>query len=336
MVWSLLRGLLIWILFCAALTMLGIVWAMRYARRKQLFDQPGERRSHVTVTPRGGGIAIVITLLLVGGLMASSLPFDRMRLEFAFVIGLVLVAGIGWLDDHRPLSPWLRLAVHAIASLLLAWATWEESGMWWMALVAFVLSMVLVNVWNFMDGINGLATSQAMIAATGFAWLLPPSSISFLSWLPVTLAAATAGFLPFNFPRARIFLGDVGSGSLGYALATLMVVAWGYSSSWAGLVWLALPVCAFVVDAGLTLAWRMMRGERWWMPHVEHAYQRWAKRRGHVTITIAYAVFSLLATGLMVYGYGRVTTAQWWLAVLWYLLATAFWFRGHARQRGQQ
>jgi UDP-N-acetylmuramyl pentapeptide phosphotransferase/UDP-N-acetylglucosamine-1-phosphate transferase len=291
-----------------------------------LFDQPGARRSHAVATPRGGGIAIVAALL--PGSVWLMLAFPMMRTYLlAFVIGLLLVAGIGWLDDHRPLSPWPRLAVQAIASLLLAWATWVAGGDLWPALAAFVLSMVLVNIWNFMDGTNGLATSQALIAATGFALILP----SPWRWLAAVLAAAAAGFLPFNFPRARIFLGDVGSGSLGYALAALLAA--GLVVAPGSAVWLALPVCAFVVDAGFTLVWRIMRGERWWTPHVEHAYQRWARRWGHVTICAAYAMFSVLATGLMLSGLRM--QAKVWVVVGCYLLAAVIWMQSRRKERGQ-
>lgn len=318
-----------WILVHAAVAVFGTVWALRYALRMQLLDQPGERRSHATVTPRGGGIAIVFALLLASLWLAVVFPQARVQLQ-AFVVGLLLMAGIGWLDDHRPLSPWPRLAVQAVAGLLLAWATGQASGQPWLALVAFVLAVGLVNVWNFMDGINGLATSQAMIAAVGLALVLPQP----WNWLAAAFAVAAGGFLPFNFPQARIFLGDVGSGSLGYTLAALLAA--GLAAAPRSASWLALPVCAFIVDAGFTLAWRMLRGERWWTPHVEHLYQRWARRWGHATITVAYALFSMLAVALMLHGLGPGGGAGQWIPGLCYLVAVAIWLGGHSMEHGQR
>ncbi|KAF1709680.1 lipopolysaccharide biosynthesis protein [Pseudoxanthomonas sangjuensis] len=316
-----------WILLHAAAAAAVTVWALRYALRRRLLDQPGERPSPDQAPPRGGGVALVVVLLLGCAWLIAAFPPARGQLS-AFAAGLLLVAGIGWLDDHRPLAPWPRLVVQAVAGLLLAWAAWSAGGQIWLAVAAFVLAMGLVNVWNFMDGINGLATSQAMIAAAGLALVLPQP----WNWLAAGLAAAAAGFLPFNFPRARIFLGDVGSGGLGYALAALLTAGLVVAPDAYG--WLALPVCAFVVDAGFTLAWRMLKGERWWTPHVEHVYQRWARRHGHVTICTAYAVFSVGAVGLMLHGLRPGGAAGAWIPGFWYLGAALVWIWGHGKEHG--
>jgi UDP-N-acetylmuramyl pentapeptide phosphotransferase/UDP-N-acetylglucosamine-1-phosphate transferase len=149
-----------------------------------------------------------------------------------------------------------------------------------------------------MDGIDGLATSQALVVAAGFGLL---ASSGVVAWLSLALAAACVGFLPYNLPKARIFLGDVGSGSLGYALAALG--SWlmlGEDGSSASALLLLLPVSAFLIDASLTLAARVFAGQRWWLPHVEHAYQHWARRvHAHGRVTLAYGAWTLLATACM-------------------------------------
>ncbi|MFT3756765.1 MAG: lipopolysaccharide biosynthesis protein [Pseudoxanthomonas sp.] len=318
-----------WLLLHLAVAALATAGARRYALHRQMLDQPGERRSHVVATPRGGGIAIVIALLLGGMWLLHAYPVQRNQLA-AFLAGLALVAGIGWWDDHRPLSPWSRLAVQAVAAGLLAGASWMGGGELWQVAVAFLLAMFLVNAWNFMDGINGLATSQALIAATSLALVLP----SPWNGLAAALAAACAGFLPFNFPKARIFLGDVGSGSLGYALAGLLVTA-----QPAGLVawaWALLPVSVFAIDAGFTLSWRILKGERWWTPHVEHVYQRVAKRHGHFKVTLAYAGFSVVAAGLMLNGLTFNAFSTLVLVVGWYVLMALAWVWGHGLMRGDR
>jgi len=272
---------------------LSVTWmARRYALRRALVDEPGERRSHAVPTPRGGGISIAASLLLAA-LWLWWQPAASAWLP-GFGAGLALVALVGLVDDHRGLSPWLRLAVHAVAASCLATSAWMASGEPGIALLAFGAAMVLTNVWNFMDGIDGLAATQAMLAALALAMLATGAAL----WLALALFAATAGFLPFNLPRARVFLGDVGSGVIGYVVAGIvaMVAAGAMERAWL----LALPLSAFLVDASMTLAGRVRRGEPWWRPHVLHAYQRWVRRCGsHLTVTFAYAGWTLASLALM-------------------------------------
>ena len=217
---GLMTALPAWMLLHLVLAATGTWLARRYALKKQLLDQPGERRSHVVATPRGGGIAIVVTVLLGIVWLALKDPSDALLLG-CFATGLILVAGIGWVDDHRPIPAWPRLLVHAVAAFLLAWGVHRSSPGLLAPVVAFVLALVLVNIWNFMDGIDGLAASQAAIVALAMVLLLD----GVWAWIAAGLVAALAGFLPFNFPKARIFLGDVGSGALGFLLAGLLVAA---------------------------------------------------------------------------------------------------------------
>lgn len=315
-------AVIVWMLLHFVLAAAGTWLARRYSVRRNLLDQPGERRSHAVATPRGGGISIVVGILLGTAWLALRWPQHAVLLS-CFGIGLVLVAGVGWLDDHRPLSPWLRLAVQALAALVLAWAVHRTTGSGLSTAVAFGLAMVLVNVWNFMDGIDGLAASQAAIAAAALAWALGSGP---WAWLAIALVAGVAGFLPFNFPKATIFLGDVGSGALGYVLAMLIVAA----GLWGRTHWflLLLPVSAFLIDAGFTLVMRMLRGERWWAAHVQHAYQLWARRRGgHVLVTWAYATFSLLSVALMLFASTLPETSAILACFVWYGLAILVWVR---------
>ncbi|WP_374011578.1 glycosyltransferase family 4 protein [Pseudoxanthomonas koreensis] len=308
-------------------------WAsLHYARRRRLIDQPGERRSHVLPTPRGGGLGIAVALLL-GCAVAAAGGMLGGRAALAFAVGLVLVAGIGWVDDHRPLSPALRLLVQCLAGVVVALGLFGIDGRWGWALVAFAAVPVLVNVWNFMDGIDGLATTQALLAGGTLA-LLAPAQAGALGWV---LVAGCAGFLPFNFPRARIFLGDVGSGALGYALAVIAVLAAARPGAGVAAVCVLLPLSAFLVDASLTLAGRVLAGERWWLAHVSHLYQRMVRAgHRHVAVTLVYAAFSLVA-GILALVLNQLALNQFasnqagpWLAgvatVCWLLLAALTWF----------
>ncbi|MFT4246999.1 MAG: glycosyltransferase family 4 protein [Pseudomonas sp.] len=306
------------------LSLLGALvgtWALRrYALARGLMDQPGQRRSHVVVTPRGGGMSIVLVVLAAAAAAAWFFPAQRFLL-LGFGVGLVLVAGIGWWDDHRPLSAAVRLVVHGVASLWLGWLMYHSGAGLFDALLAAVCCVVLINVWNFMDGINGLAASQALLGAIAFALVLSPPA----AWLAVALAGACLGFLPFNFPRARIFMGDGGSGALGYVLAALM--AWAILEGVAAWWWAWIPLTAFLVDASLTLLARMLDRQRWWEPHAEHVYQALARKlRSHGWVTFGYGCYSVCALGLFlshdVIGRHHLELVY----LLWPLSAVAIWF----------
>lgn len=277
--------------FGSALLTLG---AIRYARRRGLLDAPGERRSHLRSTPRGGGIGIVVACLAL--LAATAVRSDEPRPWWLAAAGLVVVAAAGWWDDHRPLPAWPRLLAHGAGAVLLAAAAWQWSGDARIAAVALVAVPVMVNAWNFMDGIDTLAAGQALLCAAGFALLGSPHAIP----LAVVLAGACAGFLPFNRPAARIFLGDVGSGALGYLLVAVAVLA---MPALPFVAWplLLLPPLVMLLDAGFTLAARIARREAWWQPHVAHRYQRLARRFGHGRVSLAYSGWTGGLIGFMLW-----------------------------------
>lgn len=312
----------VWLWWCLLhLTVAAVgTWLLRrYALHRRLLDHPGERRSHVVATPRGGGMAIVAALLS-GCLTASVFWPAAGSVIYWFAAGLVLVAGVGWWDDHRPLSARLRFAIHLLASAMLGWLVSRYTGQLWDGVLTAMASVVLINVWNFMDGINGLASSQAALAALAFAAVVPAA----WAWAGLAVAASCLGFLPFNFPRARIFLGDGGSGALGYVLAALLAltVASGQVSWW--ISW--LPLTAFLVDAGFTLLSRMLAGQRWWEPHAQHLYQRLARRlETHVPVSAIYFAFSVAAVCLYVLIRHDANWLQVSGALVWGLGATAIW-----------
>lgn len=316
-----------WIALHAVLAAAGTWLARRYAISRRLMDEPGERRSHAVATPRGGGIAIVAAMLVALCTLGWRMPEAVPQLA-PVTLGLLLVAGVGWVDDHRSLSAWLRLAVHAVAAALLALACVLAGAGLVDAAFGFVAALALVNVWNFMDGIDGIAASQALLAALAIA-LAVAGLGGPMVWLGLALAAACAGFLPFNFGlsrggRASIFLGDVGSGAIGYVLACLLALSAGSLAGWA---WLALPLSAFAIDAALTLAARIVRGERWWTPHVGHLYQQLARRwNGHRPVTLAYAGWTLAAMLLMWFVRSQHAAGIMAAVLAWYLAGAGTWF----------
>jgi Fuc2NAc and GlcNAc transferase len=284
-----------------ALTLVTTLLIRAMARRAGLIDYPSQRSSHSIPTPRGGGLAIVaiasagfIVLRLSGALSE--------RLLFALLAGL-LVAAIGFVDDRRPTSSVVRLSIHfaaaALALALLGGAPPIQVGNSLLhlgpggAVFGAVAMVWTVNLFNFMDGIDGIAASEAIFvlcAAGGLS--LSSGQPTALTAAELLLAAASLGFLFWNWPPARIFMGDVGSGYLGYGIA-LFALASGHENPVAPLAWLTLGA-AFFVDATVTLARRLMRGERADEAHRTHAYQWAARRWGHRRVTLAVTAINVI------------------------------------------
>lgn len=274
----------------------------RYALAKNLIDTPNERSSHSIPTPRGGGVAIVLTFL------AALAVLNRLDvLPAATCLALwgagCAVAVTGFIDDHQHIAARWRLLVHFGAAI---WGLYWLGGfaalsvfgytldLGWLGSVLAALYIVwLLNLYNFMDGIDGLAGIEAITtccAAALLAGLLVPDSSAWLP--PVLLASCVSGFVFWNFPPARIFMGDAGSGFLGVILALLSIhAAWlDPQLLW---VWLIL-LGVFIVDATVTLCRRILRGEKFYEAHRNHAYQ-YASRclGGHRPVTLAIGAINL-------------------------------------------
>lgn len=280
-----------WIVVAAAVaSALLTAIVLRYARRR-LLDLPGQRRSHAVPTPRGGGIAPVI-VIVAAAVSALSTP-DALP----FAIGLALVAAIGWVDDHRPLRASWRLVVHIVAAGLFVASLPREgddvAAAWMVGAIQVFLLVGAINFWNFVDGIDGLIATQSAFVALVIAAALAMAGGAGWSSLALVVFGAGLGFLPFNFPRAKIFLGDVGSGGLGFACGALLLQAQSQGALDALGALVAMSVIG--IDASLTLLSRIARGRRWYHPHREHLYQ-WLVRRGrsHARVTSLYLLWNLL------------------------------------------
>lgn len=243
-----------------------------YSRRVGLLDHPGERHSHRDPTPRGGGAGLVAALLAATlGFAAADMPAWWAWGAAPGVTGLALM---GWWDDHRSLPVLPRFLVQVAVSLWLLGCFLALGLLTHAAVLAVsVLAVIwMTNLYNFMDGSNGMAGLQGMFVAAVLAGLFARAGDAGTSLLAVLLGAACLGFLPWNLGRAKVFMGDVGSLVLGYALAALLLagLAGGAFSLPVGL----LVVSLFAVDATATLLARVSRGERWYTAHRQHAYQR--------------------------------------------------------------
>jgi Fuc2NAc and GlcNAc transferase len=263
----------------------------RYALSKALLDVPNARSSHAAATPRGGGLAIVLTLL-VGGVVLCTVESAPWHLCVALLGAGSLVALVGWLDDLGHVAARWRLVAHSLAAIWALYWLGEvpvvgvfglELGRGWIWQgVAIVYVIWLVNLYNFMDGIDGIAGIEAVTVAIGIVIVILVSGRgveSAPSSFAAILAASALGFLVWNFPKAWIFMGDVGSGFLGMTFGVLSLQAGLISAElfWSCLILLGV----FVVDATWTLWRRLLRGDRIHEAHRSHAYQHAARRLGH-------------------------------------------------------
>jgi UDP-N-acetylmuramyl pentapeptide phosphotransferase/UDP-N-acetylglucosamine-1-phosphate transferase len=264
----------------AFLVALGVVRAaIAYAHRRGMYDQPGQRRSHKIPTPRGGGIGIVVSVVLTAPACLWYLPPAWPPVVIvALLVATLLVAWIGWWDDHSSLPALPRFGVQILAAALLS-AALVASGLSWFWLPLLVLAGGWsINLHNFMDGIDGLLAQQGLFVACGLAVLAWFAGQPALAAASACTAAACLGFWCYNHSPARIFMGDVGSGSLGFVIFALTALLW--RVHWP-LIWPALILSsAFVTDATLTLLNRVLAGRRWYTAHREHLYQ-WIVRKGH-------------------------------------------------------
>jgi Fuc2NAc and GlcNAc transferase len=298
-------------------SLIGTLLMRRYALYRKMLDFPNRRSSHLSPTPRGGGVAIVETFLAAVLLLAFTGNLDPV-VAGALVTGGGITAAVGFIDDHRPQPASVRFGVHtaaAVCVLILIGGVPDEALVRWGlhnavigALLAATALVWLTNLFNFMDGIDGIAAGEAAFISIAGAWMnWHYGGDRGLTAAILCLGAANLGFLCWNWPPARIFMGDVGSGFLGFSLAFLGLVA----SRGGNLpieVWVILSG-VFLVDATVTLFRRIARGDRWYEAHRSHAYQHLSRKwRAHLPVTLvvlAINVFWLLPLAFCAASYRR-------------------------------
>lgn len=280
-----------------------LTWGLRrYALAKHVLDVPNSRSAHTEPTPRGGGLGFVAAVLLVVpylGYLGFLVPSGSL----ALVCGGVFIASLGFLDDHGHVGTAWRLLGHAVAAVaalywvrglppldVLGWAL--NPGVLSYGLALFYL-VWLLNLYNFMDGIDGLAGIEALSVCVGMAILYGLTGDLGLLVVPLILAAGALGFLCWNFPVARIFMGDAGSGFLGFIFGVLSIQAAHVNPAffWSWLILLGV----FIVDASVTLMWRCVYREKIYQAHATHAYQHASRRVGrHDWVTLGVLLINIL------------------------------------------
>ena len=298
-------------IFIAAALLTGLCKAL--AERVQLLDRPSHRSNHSIPTPVGGGLAIALLFILAAShyYFSGLLPLNLYMAALAG--GLVALTGLA--DDWLQLSLKWRVSAQIIAAAwALAWLgelpavnflLFQLHSQWLLSLLALLSMIWLLNLYNFMDGIDGLAASELMFVNAMSLLLVINNQDTVVALLSATLFSAAAGFLVWNWPPARIFMGDTGSSFIGFSLGLLALLSMqnGSLTLWTWLILLGV----FVVDATTTLLRRIMHRESWYQGHSTHAYQHAArKHQSHAKVTITV----LLINGLWL--------APWaWLSVIW-------------------
>jgi UDP-N-acetylmuramyl pentapeptide phosphotransferase/UDP-N-acetylglucosamine-1-phosphate transferase len=294
----------------------GVAVVIRWAQDRML-DIPNERSSHTRPTPRGGGLAILAVTLVGGSLFLFYAHAESTFRQWIFYfVGALLVAGVSWLDDLGSLPKQARGTAHAVAAIFvmlslglfrqlvlpgfgsfdLGWSAWPLTFLWIMG---------LTEAYNFMDGIDGIAAGQGIVAGLGWAIIGLIVGNPLFSSLGFLLAASCLGFLFHNWPPARIFMGDVGSIFLGYTFAVLAVIA---SQSDARLAFIGiLFVWPFVFDAIFTFFRRLSKYENVFEAHRSHLYQRLVILGfSHRSVAITYICLALVGVLLGILWYTNV------------------------------
>ncbi|MEE9411664.1 MAG: glycosyltransferase family 4 protein [Methylococcales bacterium] len=306
----------------------GIMWYLTHpASSYRPLDYPNARSLHQSPVPRSGGLAILAGIVIGFACWAWMVPFYQ---NSWWLLGIPLIAVVSFIDDKAAIHPLVRLIAHLLAALLLVPSGLVSESMLvislslqlptWMAMLVSIVSIVwMINLYNFMDGIDGLAGGMSIIGFGVLSILGFHAGQSLYAGLCLIVVAATFGFLLFNFPPARIFMGDVGSSLLGYLAA--IFIFWGQNERIFPF-WIAILVFSpFIVDASVTLLKRIVRVEKIWEAHREHYYQRlillgWSHRRtalAEYSLMLMAGISATVASSLP-------TTYQFSIVIAWVIL----------------
>ena len=263
-----------------------------YAKCMQLVDIPNERSSHVIPKPRGAGLIFSAVFLVLFSWFAISEDLNPL-ITLAYIIGSSILAGIGLLDDIEHVPAWIRFVCHAFSVALLLFTLNTELNLineLWLLVFLFLSGAWLINLYNFMDGIDGLAAIELLTVGTVLLleMTIVPGNAHLL--LPIALLmSCMVGFAVWNWAPAKIFMGDVGSGFIGFFFFYLILV-----SNFSLLTW-GILLAGFWVDATYTLLYRMLTKQKWYQAHRTHAYQKLAiKWQSHAKVSMTLAAINII------------------------------------------
>ncbi|AUT60255.1 MraY family glycosyltransferase [Paraburkholderia terrae] len=297
--------------FAILVTLLKTGWAWDIA-----VDIPNHRSLHHRPVPRVGGWGILPSALVVGALAAPSLRL--------VLLGAAILAVVSQFDDRRGLPARVRFLAHLVVAAVVVIFTAVDLP-WWLGVLACVAIVWLVNLYNFMDGSNGLAGGMAVFGFGTYA-LAAAGTQPGLAICAMALAGAAIGFLLLNFKPARIFLGDVGSIPLGFLAGALGF--WGWQHGVWPLWFPALAFAPFIADSTVTLLRRLARGEKVWEAHRQHYYQRLVQMGAtHVRVALIYYWLMFVGSAIALLSLKLPVAAQWAMVACWYLVLTVLGWR---------
>ena len=294
--------LLIFILL-TSLSYLLVYLIRRYAERRQIIDHPNERSSHVTPTPRGAGLAVVILVIGMGLWFAREVGWSR---SLIYIVCGLVIAWLGWRDDVSSLTARLRFAVQGLVAAVSIFGlgyfkavTIPLFGELQLGVVGVIITFLwivgLINAYNFMDGIDGIAGGVALAGALGWMMLASHMHNNFVFWIALAIAASSLGFLGHNWSPAKIFMGDVASTFLGYTFAVLPLLSADQGGD--ALMLGTLLMWTFIMDSSVTFFQRLFKGEKLLYGHRSHLYQRLViGGYKHATVSTFYILLTLLAS----------------------------------------
>jgi Fuc2NAc and GlcNAc transferase len=286
---------------------------------QDLLDIPNNRSSHTVPTPRGGGLAIVIVLLM-SGVVSLFLPQAPIDVLVCLLLATLAFSLLGWQDDKHDLPASVRfliqLLIAVFASGWLLWAAVPGYSTSFALLALLLLSTLwiawMANLYNFMDGIDGISAVESLILGATTSYWFAISGVASMAIICIAVAGASVGFMRWNWSPAKIFMGDVGSLALGAFFAIIAII---------GTTRLDIPFLAFLIlyavylaDSGVTLLHRIIKREKWWQAHRSHFYQR-AVQSGfsHAQVSLSVMalniIFAVLAS-LLIMGIINATAAS--------------------------
>ena len=270
-------GLIACFIFSIAVT--GLL--QKYALKHSLIDVPNERSSHLMPTPRGGGLSIVIPVLICIAVLFLTAQIEK-DIAIALGIGCFFVASVGWIDDHQHIPANWRALLYGIAAVLAVYFIVESdnfqsvfSHLPFGIMISFMIVIWVVwmtNLYNFMDGTDALAAIQTICTSLLVGVIFWLEGQYGLATVCFVISASSCGFLFWNWPPAKIFMGDVGSCSLGFCFGVLAVI--GEIQGSVPLIVVFILLSIFICDTTFTLLMRIFANEKWYQAHKSHAYQR--------------------------------------------------------------
>ena len=282
------------------LTLLFTGYMRHYTLKKNIIDNPNERSSHSVPTPRGGGVAVVCSYLLALTVLIYSQQLT-VHIGLTLIAAGFVIALLGFLDDHGHINSMLRLAIHFMVAIavVISLGGFAEVAIlngiqlgFFANIIAVLFLVWLLNLYNFMDGINGIASIEAITVTVSMAMLYLLLNVGLNHQILLLLAACVLGFLLWNFPKAKIFMGDACSGFLGLILGIFALIALKVDIA----LFCAWLIClgVFIVDATFTLIRRVVTGHKMYDAHRSHTYQILSRHfNSHTPVTLAVAAINI-------------------------------------------